>query len=88
MQAENGYIVFEPSAKLYLVERKRTKGTYLSLWVSHPQGAGVIRTRKGAAQLAQQLINTMDAGARLIVGSAVILDGDVIITRLDSFLAH
>lgn len=87
MQAEFGYIIFEPATKLYLVERKRTKGTWLSLWVSHPQGAGVIRTRKGATQLAQQLIVNMNVGAKLVVAHAVELDGDVILARLDSFLA-
>lgn len=88
MQAECGYIIFEQTSKLYLVERKRIRGLNPTLWVSHPQAAMVL-SKKGAQRLAQTLASEMNPGANLIVAMALILDeGDVLVTRLDSFLAH
>lgn len=89
MQQEFGYVVFEQTSKLYLLERKRMKGLNPSLWVSHPQAAMVIRTRKGAERLAKALAAEMNPGSKLIVGHALILDeGDILVSRLDCFIAH
>ena len=88
MQAECGYIIFEQTSKLYLVERKRIRGLNPTLWVSHPQAAMVL-SKKGAERMAKTLAAEMNPGANLIIGLALILDGgDVLISRMDSFLAH
>lgn len=89
MQQEFGYVVFEQTSKLYLLERKRMKGLNPSLWVSHPQAAQVFKTRKGAERLAKTLASEMNIGSKLIVGHALILDeGDILVSRLDCFIAH
>jgi hypothetical protein len=88
MQAESGYIVYEQTSKLYLVERKRVRGLNPTLWVSHPQAAMVL-SKKGAERLAKTLAAEMNPGSKLIVGHALILDeGDVLVSRLDCFMAH